>query len=91
MILPKDYAEDFRKFCELNPKPCPLLEMNAPGSVESPEMCPYGLDIRTDLPRYKVYKNGKFLEERIDITDLWSDDFVSFLLGCSFSFEDALV
>ena len=58
--MPEKYALDFKSFCELNPKPCPLLEMSVPGKIECPNFCPEGLDIRTDLPKYKLYKNGKF-------------------------------
>ena len=90
--MPAKYAEDFRKFCEKNPKPCPLLEMTErPGQVECPKFCPSGCDLRSDLPTYKIYRNGKFEESRHDITELWQDDFVSFLIGCSFSFEEALL
>jgi uncharacterized protein YcsI (UPF0317 family) len=90
--MPAKYAEDFRKFCKKNPKPCPLLEMTeAPGQVECPKFCPSGCDLRSDLPTYKIYRNGKFEESRHDITELWQDDFVSFLIGCSFSFEEALL
>jgi uncharacterized protein YcsI (UPF0317 family) len=68
VILPAKYAEDFRKFCELNPKPCPLLEMTEkPGSWECPKFCPSGCDLRTDLPSYKIYRHGKFEESRHDI------------------------
>jgi len=90
VILPSKYADDFEKFCELNPKPCPLLEKGNVGSYELPILCPQGVDVRTDLPKYKVFRYGKFVEETLDIVDLWSDDLVTFLLGCSFSFEEAL-
>eukprot|EP00347_Sterkiella_histriomuscorum_P015119 403358247 len=90
VIMPQKYAEDFQNFCELNPKPCPLLEMTESGEVHANKFCQSGLDIRSDLPRYKVYRNGEFIEERLDIKDLWQNDFVCFLIGCSFSFESAL-
>ena len=60
-------------------------------SWECPKFCPEGADLRSDLPAYKVYKNGVFQEQRHDVIDLWQDDFVSFLIGCSFSFEEALL
>lgn len=71
VIIPANYAEDFKQFCELNPKPCPLLEMTEVGSWECHKFCPEGLDLRTDVPKYKVFRHGKFEEERLDITDLW--------------------
>jgi uncharacterized protein YcsI (UPF0317 family) len=65
--------------------------MGSKGSYDLPFLCPTGIDLRKDLPRYKVFRNGEFIEERDDISDLWTDDdLVSFLLGCSFSFEEAL-
>jgi uncharacterized protein YcsI (UPF0317 family) len=92
VILPQKYADDFKTFCELNPKPCPLLEMTErPGQTECPKFCPSGVDIRSDLPYYKVYRNGVFTEQRADISEIWQDDFVTFLIGCSFSFEEALL
>jgi len=89
VIMPKKYAEDFRKFCELNPKPCPLLEMTE--GFECPRFCSKGADLRTDLPSYKIYREGKFVEQRHDISELWQPDFVGFLIGCSFSFEESLI
>ena len=79
-ILPKEYAFDFLLFCQRNPKPCPLVEVLEPGQVEVSATAPSS-DIRTDVPLYWVYENG----------ELWESDFVSFLLGCSFSFESALI
>lgn len=89
MILPQEAAADFRRFCELNPKPCPLLEVLPAGSVEP--KCAAGADIRTDVPGYRIYRDGKFAEELTDIREVWRDDLVSFLIGCSFSFEEALL
>ncbi|MDH4247537.1 MAG: putative hydro-lyase [Deltaproteobacteria bacterium] len=89
VVVPQAYAFDFLLFCQRNPKPCPLLEVVEAGSVEPKRLAP-GADIRTDLPRYRVFRNGEMAEERTDVTDLWRDDFVSFLLGCSFSFEKPL-
>ncbi len=90
VVLPRDWVDDFELFCEKNPKPCPLLERTAPGDPEPRRLAP-GADIRTDLPRYRVYRDGSFVEERASIEDLWRDDLVAFLLGCSFSFEPALL
>jgi uncharacterized protein YcsI (UPF0317 family) len=88
-ILPKALAEDFRIFCERNPKPCPLIGMSQAGDPRVPELGE-DLDIRTDLPRYRVWRNGELIAEPGDITDYWRDDLVSFVIGCSFSFEEAL-
>src|SRR3954467_35833 len=89
-MLPREYAEDFRLFCERNPKPCPLLAMSAPGDPKLPTLG-HDVDIRTDVPRYRVFRNGKQAEEPTDLRDLWRDDLVTFVLGCSFSFEQALM
>jgi uncharacterized protein YcsI (UPF0317 family) len=87
-ILPKTLAADFMQFCRLNPKPCPLIGTSAPGDPAVPELG--DIDIRTDLPRYRVWKNGELMAEPEDITEFWRDDLVSFVIGCSFSFEEAL-
>ncbi len=89
-ILPAGYAAEFREFCEKNPKPCPLLAMSAPGDPRLPELGA-DLDIRTDVPRYRVFRNGTLHEEVTDLRPLWRDDLVTFILGCSFSFEEALM
>ncbi len=89
-VLPRDWAYDFLLFCQRNPKPCPLLEVTEPGAPEPVTAAP-GADLRTDLPRYRVYRDGELVEEPADITHLWRDDLVAFLLGCSFTFEHALV
>jgi uncharacterized protein YcsI (UPF0317 family) len=88
-ILPQALAADFLRFCQLNPKACPLIGMSAPGDPRVPELGE-DLDIRTDLPRYRVWKNGELVAEPQDIRDFWRDDLVSFVIGCSFSFEEAL-
>jgi uncharacterized protein YcsI (UPF0317 family) len=91
VILPHDWAADFLKFCQLNPKPCPLVAMSEnPGDIGLAEICD-GLDIRSDLPSYRIFKDGVLAEEVNDITDYWRDDLVVFALGCSFSFEEALL
>lgn len=89
-ILPRELAADFLRFCQLNPKPCPLIGMSAPGDWRVPELGA-DLDIRTDLPRYRVWKNGELFAEPTDLRGVWRDDLVSFVIGCSFSFEEALV
>jgi uncharacterized protein YcsI (UPF0317 family) len=88
-ILPREYAEDFRRFCERNPKPCPLLAMSAPGDPRLPALGE-DLDIRSDVPRYRLFRNGVLEAEPENLNDLWRDDLVTFVLGCSFSFEEAL-
>ena len=90
VILPRDDAGEFRRFCELNPKPCPLLEVTEPGRFSPQSLAP-DADLRTDLPMYRVWRSGQLVEEVTDITELWQDDFVSFLIGCSFTFEAALI
>ena len=88
MIIPRAQAFDFLLFCQRNPKPCPLIEVLEPGAVEPASA--KGANIATDVPGYRVYRDGEFTEERDDVSLLWQRDFVSFLIGCSFSFEDAL-
>ncbi|HXE50686.1 MAG TPA: putative hydro-lyase [Ramlibacter sp.] len=88
MIVPQADAFDFLLFCQRNPKPCPLIEVLEPGSVE-PD-CARGANIATDIPGYRLYRNGEFAGERDSVADLWQKDFVAFLIGCSFSFETAV-
>ena len=90
VVLPSRLAGDFIDYCSRNPKPCPLLAVGKPGSVDLPSLGS-NLDLRTDLPGYAVYKNGGFEHYLTDISDIWEDDFVSFALGCSFTFENALL
>lgn len=90
VILPSEYAFDFLKFCVRNPKPCPILEVTEAGDPEPVVTAP-GADLRTDVPRYRVYENGELVEEPQDIHHRWQDDLVGFLLGCSFTFETALI
>lgn len=90
VILPREWASEFLAFCHLNPKPCPVLGMTQPGNPLLTELGE-GIDLRTDLPGYYVWENGKKVKETHDITDLWRDDLVGFALGCSFSFEHALM
>jgi uncharacterized protein YcsI (UPF0317 family) len=89
-ILPRGLADDFMRFCHLNPKPCPLLAVSAPGEWRLPTLG-QDLDIRTDVPRYRVFRHGEVIDEPADIRAHWRDDLVSLVLGCSFSFEEALV
>ena len=89
VILPETWAADFERFCQRNPKPCPLIATGAPGDSSLPELG--DIDIRTDVPRYRVFRNGELAEEVTDIRALWQDDFVTFALGCSYSFEEALM
>tara|TARA_R110000868_G_scaffold4155_33_gene25576 strand:- start:2282 stop:3064 length:783 start_codon:yes stop_codon:yes gene_type:complete len=90
VILPAADAEDFRLFCERNPKPCPVLEILAPGDPE-PKTCAPGADVRSDLSRYRVFRDGVPVADPTDVSDVWRDDMVTFLLGCSFTAEEALV
>ncbi len=90
-VLPKALAADFMRFCQLNPKPCPLIGMSPrAGDPGIPELGG-DLDIRTDIPLYRVWRKGKLVDEVPDIRSVWSDDLVAFVLGCSFSFEEALL
>jgi uncharacterized protein YcsI (UPF0317 family) len=89
-ILPMDWATDFLRFCQANPKPCPLLGMSETGSAQVPVLGA-DLDIRTDLPRYRVWENGELVAAPSDLISVWRDDLVCFVIGCSFSFEDALM
>ncbi|HYM32942.1 MAG TPA: putative hydro-lyase [Candidatus Cybelea sp.] len=89
-IVPKSLAADFLRFCQLNPKPCPLLASSDSGDWRLTALGD-DLDIRTDLPRYRVWRRGEISAEPTDILKYWRDDLVSFVLGCSFSFEEALM
>jgi uncharacterized protein YcsI (UPF0317 family) len=89
-VLPNALAADFLSFCQANPKSCPLLASSAPGDWRLPALAD-DLDIRTDLPRYRVWRNGELVAEPNDVREFWRDDLVSFVIGCSFSFEEALM
>ena len=90
VILPAAQGSDFLRFCQANPRPCPLLASSAqPGDTGLPRLGE--IDLRSDLPAYRVFRDGAFTEELHDIADLWQDDFMAFALGCSFSFEEALI
>ncbi|HET7764943.1 MAG TPA: putative hydro-lyase [Burkholderiales bacterium] len=89
-ILPRAFADDFRAYCERNPKPCPLIGVSEPGDPRLPGLGE-DLDIRSDVPRYRVFRDGVLKDEVTDIRDLWTKDMVAFAIGCSFSFEEALI
>lgn len=89
-VLPEALAGDFLRFCMLNPKPCPLIGVSEPGQFNIPALGK-DLDIRTDLPRYRIWRNGELVEEPTNIEHYWRDDLVAFVIGCSFSFEEALI
>lgn len=89
-IVPEDLAASFHRFCQLNPKPCPIIGMSEVGDPRIPALG-IDLDIRTDIPRYRVWRDGELSEEPTDIMAHWRDDLVAFVIGCSFSFEEALI
>jgi uncharacterized protein YcsI (UPF0317 family) len=90
VMLPRALAFDFLLFCQRNPKPCPLLEVVEAGSADPRTMAP-GADLRTDIPKYRIYRNGVLVDEPVGVSGLWTADLVSFLIGCSFTFESALL
>lgn len=90
VILPKKYAIDFHQFCLNNPAPCPLLSDSKAGVYQITDLGK-DIDIRTDVPEYHVFINGEIKDTVSDIRHYWQDDFVTFVLGCSFSFEEALI
>ena len=90
VILPEKLAASFHRFCQLNPKPCPIIGMSDVGDPSIPALG-IDLDIRTDLPRYRVWRDGEVVEEPTDIMAHWRDDLVAFVIGCSYSFEEALL
>ena len=89
VVLPSDVADEFLRFCQQNPKPCPLIAVSEPGD---PRIAALGedLDLRTDLPCYRVWRDGVLVTSTPNIVDVWRDDLVAFVIGCSFSFEEAL-
>jgi len=89
-ILPLALASDFMRFCQSNPKPCPLLAVGQPGNPQLPTLG-RDIDVRIDVPAYRVYREGVWVDEVPDLNALWRDDLVAFVLGCSFSFEHCLI
>jgi uncharacterized protein YcsI (UPF0317 family) len=91
VVVPAADATEFRLFCEQNPAPCPVLAELPPGDPRVPTSLAKDADIRTDIPRYRLYQDGKLSAELDDLCELWRNDLVAFLLGCSFSFDGALL
>jgi uncharacterized protein YcsI (UPF0317 family) len=89
-VLPNAVAADFLRFCQLNPKPCPLIGCTSPGDWRLPSLA-QDLDLRTDVPRYRVWRYGELVDEPYDVAGYWRDDLVAFVIGCSFSFEEAMI
>lgn len=89
VILPPEYAADFEEYANKNPFPCPILEI-VKGTPDTHAMGEGG-NICTDIPRYRIYENGVFTKELTDVSDYWKEGYVGFLIGCSFSFEEALI
>jgi len=89
VVLPVSVADEFLRFCQRNPKPCPLIAVSEPGQ---PHIASLGedVDLRTDLPRYHVWRDGALVASTPSVADVWRDDLVAFVIGCSFSFEEAL-
>ncbi|HYL81473.1 MAG TPA: putative hydro-lyase [Candidatus Acidoferrum sp.] len=90
VVLPRDLAYDFLLFAQRNPKPCPIIEVTDVGSPE-PRLSAPEADLRTDVPGYRIYRHGELAREVTDLLDVWTQDLVVFLLGCSFTFETALL
>lgn len=90
VIVPEAAAAEFLLFCQRNPKPCPVLAVGEPGDPSLPELGA-DIDIRSDVPRYRVFRDGEPAGRPSDVADVWRDDLVTFVLGCSFSFEEALL
>ena len=88
-VLPREYAFDFLLFCNRNPRPCYTLDVTEPGDPH-PRLIAPDADLRTDLPKYRIFKDGQLVDEPTDATSYWGDDLVAFLIGCSWSFDWAL-
>jgi uncharacterized protein YcsI (UPF0317 family) len=89
-ILPESYALDFLRFCQRNPKPCPIVGIGDSGNPNLPTLGK-DIDIRSDVSEYRVFRDGEFSEQVTDIEDIWTDDLVTVGIGCSFTFENALL
>jgi len=85
VVIPEEMAFEFLLFCQRNPRPCPILDVTEPGDPH-PRLVAPEADLRTDVPKYRVYKDGKLVDEPTDVTSYWRDDLVAFIIGCSFSF-----
>ncbi|MGA7329587.1 MAG: putative hydro-lyase, partial [Rhodomicrobium sp.] len=90
VILPQEIASDFLRFAQLNSKPCPVIGISEPGDWRVPSLGD-DLDLRSDLPRYRIWRNGELVDEPTDVRDYWREDLTAFVLGCSYSFEEALL
>lgn len=90
VVLPQALATDFMRYCQRNPKPCPLLAVSEPGDPMLPTLG-HDIDIRSDVPRYRVWRHGEIVDEPTNVSAIWRDDLVTFVIGCSFSFEQALL
>jgi uncharacterized protein YcsI (UPF0317 family) len=90
VIMPKALADEFILFCQKNPKPCPLIGVSKPGDPSIPNLGD-NLDIRLDVPEYHIFENGEFARSVSDVNAYWAEDSVAIVLGCSFSFESALL
>jgi uncharacterized protein YcsI (UPF0317 family) len=90
VVVPRSLAEDFLRFAQRNPRPCPIVGMTDASQWTVPALG-VDLDLRTDLPRYRVWRRGELIDEPTDVVKYWRDDLVGFVIGCSFSFEEALL
>jgi len=90
VILPQALANDFLRYAQANPRPCPVLAVSEPGDPSFPTLA-QDFDVRTDLPQYRIWRHGELVEEPTEVGHVWRDDLVSFAIGCSFSFEEALL
>ena len=90
VIMPRELALDFLLFCQRNPKPCPLVGVSDVGDPHFPQLGA-DLDIRTDVPRYRIWRDGELAQECTDVRHAWRDDLVSFAIGCSFTFDEPLL
>lgn len=88
-VVPKKYALEFMIFCQRNPRPCPVLEVTEPG-ISTLQFLSDNADLKTDIPQYRVFKNGECIDEPFDVKAYWRDDLVAFLLGCSATFDHVL-
>jgi uncharacterized protein YcsI (UPF0317 family) len=88
IAVPRDLAYDMLLFAQRNPKPCPVLDVTDPGSPRT--ALADGADLRTDVPRYRIWRDGALIDDPADATPYWRGDLVTFLIGCSFTFESAL-